>query len=77
MRIIGYSFEADIHCSACTEHKAAIGVLKRQPPLNPKPDEHGIAQDLVDREGNSVHPIFRTDEIDEDSACGDCYEPIY
>ena len=32
---------------------------------------HGIAQDLIDREGNSLHPIFSTDE-QADYCCCEC-----
>lgn len=70
-RIIAYTFEADVHCPDCTEHKAAIGALRREPPLQMGTDEHGIATDLVDREGNQVHPVFSTDEHGF-SHCSDC-----
>jgi hypothetical protein len=76
MRIIGYTYLADMHCPACTEHKAAIGILKRQPPLQMGTDEHGIALDLVDHQSNPVRPIFSTDEVGDCPYCGDCLEEL-
>lgn len=77
MRIIGYTYEADVHCPACTEHRAAIGVLKRQPPLQMRTDEHGIAMDLIDRQGNPVNPLHDIDgAATELTHCGTCYEEL-
>lgn len=77
MRIVGYCYEADVHCPACAEHHAAVGCLTRQPPLEMGADEHGLAFDLIDREGNPIHPVF---DIDEDSIslthCGDCRQEL-
>lgn len=43
------------------------------PPLRLDTDEHGLAFDLIDREGNPVHPVFSTDERgDSLTHCGDC-----
>ena len=47
------------------------GILRREPPLSLDVDEHGLACDLVDREGNPVRPVFSTDEHDFTS-CSDC-----
>lgn len=71
MRIIGYTYDADVHCPTCTLEKAAIGLLIRQPPLQLDTDEHGLPYDLIDREGNPVHPIMDIDEHDF-THCGDC-----
>jgi hypothetical protein len=41
-------------------------------------DEHGLPMDLIDREGNPVHPVYDIDE-DVDGAfthCGDCHEEL-
>lgn len=74
--IVGYAFDASMHCVGCTRLIADIGLgLKRQPPLELGTDEHGIALDLVDGEGNPVTPIF----CGEDSygqTCDDCNEPL-
>lgn len=70
-RIIAYTYDADVHCPDCANHHAVIGMLERQPPLQLNTDEHGLAYDLVDREGNHVHPVFSTDEHGF-THCGDC-----
>ena len=58
--IIGYSFEADHHCVACTE--ARFGAP--------------VPEDAEDDEGNPVHPIFASEEFEEEPVCGDCFEPL-
>lgn len=78
MRIIGYTYCADIHCPDCASRDAAVGILQRVPPLSMDTDEHGLAYDLHDRENNRVHPVF---DIDEDvggsfTHCGDCHEEL-
>lgn len=77
MRIIGYAYDADCHCVDCTRERADVGLLKRVPPLKLDTDEHGIALDLVDDEGNDVHPIFSTDENATDETCGDCGNKLW
>ena len=72
-RIIAYTYVADIHCPDCAATDAAVGILRREPPLSLDTDEHGLAYDLIDREGNPVRPVFSTDEHDFTS-CGDCGE---
>lgn len=75
MRVIAYTFCADVHCPACTSQDAAAGLLRRVPPLQLGADEHGLAYDLVDREDNPIHPVFDTDEDVDGSFthCGDCH----
>ena len=58
MNIIAYTYEADIHCPSCAELRFDREELA-----------HGLA---TDHEGNEVHPVFSTDEIQEDTVCGDC-----
>lgn len=73
IRIVAYTFEADIHCPGCTTERAALGLLKREPPLHPYTDEFGLTADLVDREGNPVRPVLSTDAFNVVvSHCGDC-----
>ena len=74
-RIIAYTYCADVHCPACASNDAAVGILRREPPLSLDVDEHGLAFDLIDGEGNPVHPVFSTDEHDFTS-CNDCGERI-
>ena len=73
MRIIGYTYEADVHCPACTlkatEHPFAW--LHHPVPLR---DVHGVLQDAVDREGNPIHPLHDIDEAASELAhCGTCH----
>jgi hypothetical protein len=82
MRIIGYCFEADVHCPACTKARhyrggfavdwnAHVALAAEQCTV----DEHQVPYKVIDREGNPVRPIFSTDEIDSALAfCGDCRE---
>jgi hypothetical protein len=77
-RIVAYTYCADVHCPACAERHAAVGILTRQPPLSLDTDEHGLALDLHDREGNPVHPVFSTDEVIPShwTHCGTCLQPL-
>lgn len=72
MRIIGYSYDATIHCIQCAERDAAVGIIKRMPPLRSDVDENGLAYDLVDSDENPINPIFSTDEL-----CGDCCDDCF
>lgn len=73
IRIVAYTFEADIHCPDCTTERAADGLLTREPPLHPYTDEFGLTADLVDREGNPARPVFSTDAFNVVVPhCGDC-----
>ena len=73
MRIIAYTYEADVHCIDCTNKRFGATPTYR------------IHRD---NEGNLVHPVFSTDEwqeLDEGFlaenptqylVCGDCHEII-
>ena len=77
VRIVAYTFEADIHYPACTAERAAAGLLKREPPLHPYTDEFGLTADLVDREGNPIHPVFSTDAFGAVAPrCSECGAPL-
>lgn len=71
-RIIAYTYDADVHCPACTRFDSGSKrlTLPIQVPMSAL-DEHGLHESLVDREGNPVHPVFSTDETDF-THCGDC-----
>lgn len=71
MRIVAYAYQADVHCPDCASNDAACGIITRWPPLQMGTDEHGLAFDLIDKEGNPIHPIFSTDEVSS-NYCGDC-----
>lgn len=79
MKVIGYAYDADYHCPHCAQRDAACGILKRYPPLKMGTDGNGLALDLIDREGNPVHPVFSTDEAiggEDHPVCGECGEPF-
>jgi hypothetical protein len=57
MRIMCYSYEADLHCISCTVARFG-GVL----PCALGADENGVPYDVTDNEGNAIHPVFETDE---------------
>jgi len=78
MKIIAYTYAADVHCPACTrkatgnmkvdhEHLHGVGFSAL--------DSFGIEYDTVDSEGNLLHPVFDTDEH-EFTHCGDCHSEI-
>lgn len=75
MQILAYTYSAAMHCVECTRNAADVGLLTREPPLQLTTDQHGIAQDLVDNEGNPIHPVFHHEDIDGEY-CDDCSEPI-
>lgn len=67
--VIGYAYDADLHCVECTEKRFGADALEA--------DASGLAE-LTDSEGNPLHPIFLWDENLDESACccGDCSEAI-
>lgn len=78
MKVIAYTYEADVHCPACTKARAPSLRLDHTHPYaigTQMLDEHGIDYDLVDCEGNLIHPVFDTDEH-EFTACSDCGEAV-
>jgi hypothetical protein len=77
VRIVAYTFEADIHCPACTAERADVGLLTCEPPLRQPVDEHGLTADLVDREGNPIRPVFSTDAFGVVVPhCSECGAPL-
>ena len=74
MKIIAYAYDSALHCPECAYNDAAVGLLKGVAPLSTWTDEHGLTDDLVDRESNPVHPVFSTDETEDYERCDDCGE---
>ena len=74
-RIIAYTYCADVHCPGCTSADADVGILRREPPFIPDVDEHGLAYDLIDREGSPVRPVFSAYVYAFDT-CSDCGAPL-
>lgn len=76
MRIIAYTYEAAFYCVECAKKRASAGGFTINPshPNNPPrgKDENGIAYASEDCEGNLVHPVFSTDEMDDSECCDDC-----
>jgi hypothetical protein len=81
MHVIAYTYEADDHCIACTVRRSDAGEFKPDSywleQQGSGTDEHGIAYAATDAEGNNVHPLFSTDEWQEENqtqhlACADC-----
>ena len=86
MRVTAYTYMADYHCPDCTKvardngalvvnnyHPHAVK-LGSSPDLNR--DQHDQHYNLVDREGNLIHPIFDIDEKLQPLHCCDCGEEI-
>ena len=78
MRIIAYSYRADVHCVECAKKHCAAGLelLQVDKLVNVRVDEHGLPHNLTDVEGNTIRPVFSTDEQLEPLHCGDCLQPI-
>jgi hypothetical protein len=60
-RIIGWTFEADTHCTECTCKRFGADIV--------------MDDTARDREGNSVHPIF-TWQSEVTEYCGDCHREL-
>lgn len=77
MKVIAYTFEADLHCIDCTLKRHAAGRFTMADPLGlgSGKDENGVPYAATDREGNAVHPLFPTDEMSF-NVCGDCMQEI-
>ena len=80
MDITAYTYEADVHCIDCTQTR--FRWAWNNPELNCKLPEHshlighshevddnGIGYEVLDREGNTVHPLFSTDEWQDMNSC--------
>jgi len=81
MQVIGYTYEADCHCIGCAKARYDAGgfTIGTDGPEGSSLDENDIPYGAEDREGNPIHPIFPTDELqldDEDQPmdciCGTC-----
>lgn len=75
MRIIAYTYEADVHCPACSRSRFWRHRLSHKPAAPHDYDRNGIDIKQVDREGNPIHPVFDIDEHDF-THCGTCREEL-
>lgn len=89
MRIIAYTYDADVHCVDCARHQFAVNALiditkndgygslhTLTDGTTEELDENLIPVGQEDSEMNPVHPVFSTDEQLEPLFCGDCHEEI-
>lgn len=74
MKVIGYAYEADIHCPACAKAAHAGGRLTLAG--RPTTDTNGLPEHLDDRAGNPVGAIFSTDNIEPFLCCGTCRKEL-
>ena len=72
MRVIGYTFDADVYCVNCTKSRHAKNLFTFDRQGTEGKDPHGIPHDATDTEDNLVCPIFSTDEQIETYHCRDC-----
>jgi hypothetical protein len=74
MRVIAYTYEADIHCPSCAKaaHEGGRLTLAGRPTR----DLNGLPQHLDDRDCNPVGAVFSTDEIEPNTCCGTCHREI-
>ena len=73
MRIVGYAFEAALHCVACTKRR--VFKLDHGHPHaygGPCRDGNGVEYDAVDREGHMLQAVFSTDADVYREHCDDC-----
>jgi len=90
MDVIGFTFNADIHCENCTYayarevpfEKYDLSTYDTEDIAGNNPGffsmEKAIELEVIrDNEGNAIHPVFDTDEAgDSPDHCGDCGEYI-
>lgn len=62
--ITAYAYNGAIHCPRCTQRalRAYQQQITRPHPGPAQLDAHGLPDDMIDREGNQVRPVFSTDE---------------
>ncbi|HZD70335.1 MAG TPA: hypothetical protein VFA45_15980 [Actinomycetes bacterium] len=60
MRVIGFTYDASVHCVDCTYYRF----------------DGSEDRGATDTEGNEVHPIFETDEDSFLEHCDDCRLPL-
>ena len=75
-RVIGYTYEADVHCVDCTVEDSVRMKLDHNHPYamgESFKDDNGVEYDFVDREGNLIHPVF---EFEAGERCGDCFKEL-
>lgn len=75
--IVGYGFNAAVHCPECTRADLRNNMLTTRE-LHCVRDEHGIPEEAFDNSCNPVHPIFSTDEHDGRTGhCDSCRADLW
>lgn len=75
-RILGYSYDATIVCPCCALSDFECGRLVEVGFSPERADQHGLPEHMYDRAGNTVRPVFSTDEFARDETCGACFERL-
>lgn len=73
MRVIGYSYDAEIHCVECATKYVAY---KSPNKTITTPEGWLLTDGISDGEGNPIHPLFDIDEYSDSEYCGDCFIKI-
>lgn len=79
MNVVGYQYDASVHCPDCTREYVSKIVVEQQGLSENLVDEilNGEYHGFTDSEGNPIHPIFDTDESgDTPESCDDCHAYI-
>lgn len=76
--LIGYAYEAALHCVDCTVARHKAGGFRVDPTYEHagELDENDVPYDALDSEGNPLAPIFETTELEPGDCCDDCFEPF-
>lgn len=76
MNLTGYTYDADHHCSDCTEKyiKLYHKIDGREPNADDMDDFFTGAWEVLDSEDNPIRPMFDTEETDYPVHCSDCGE---
>lgn len=78
VKVIAYTYDADVHCPACTRKALARGTITAapiwniEPPATRRKNPNGMPDMSFDREGNEVGAMFSTDECPDAVMCADC-----
>lgn len=76
MRTIGYTYNSALNCRECAYLDYSSGNLKLPGNKPQRCDVNGIPENLVDWEGNSIRPVFITDENANNQVCDGCFLPL-
>ena len=66
--IIGYAYDAELHCVRCAEKKFPTGYK------NEYSYKKSLSLEGNGNDGEEIHPIFLGAEFDTPPVCGDCFE---